>query len=409
MKNKKLYYGLGALGALLVVTLAAFALNGAGSNLSGSLNNVAVKLPLQKNIPGLAPASFFTTDNIPPTVEIAAPIIGAKIPGQMFTIIAYANDNVKVSKVVFLNGDSVLPQGILYKPNVENSNNYKYYFDTSKLPNNTPVLLSVWAYDAANNIDKKSVSVTANYNTEKSPPIVTIDSPYDGQTILEGSFTIFANAKDNTKVTKVEFQIDGKLVKTLTEPDKNTKAYKYTFSTVNLPKNKLIPISVWAYDAAGNRGYKTISIKLDNQAAGLTITSPKVGEIIGPQAIVGNDYASRNLVLKVSGSTTEDTTISYVLDSKEVLPRTENSIDFAYVVSPVYWKETTYNDALHGKYTKVEFQWGKVKGSLTAGEHTLIVTAEDKSSNISKKIITFNVGYSSNTKTEASITIKSIQ
>ncbi len=424
MKDKqKLYYVLGALGTLLVIVVAAIALKGSGSNLTGNIsgNNVAAPKAITGSAPFVSspgtskpspysanPDLKYNNDQVPPDLTLKYPAGGETIEGSSIKVTTYINDNDKVYKVEFRSAGNLL--GTVYEPN-PNSNHYQFSFDTTKYSNNSKVSLDIWAYDRAGNIAKKNVSFVVVPTVDKTPPTVTIDSPYDGQTIHGNNFTIYAHANDkDSKVTKVEFRsgLFFEVLGTLTKPDVQTNAYKYFIDTTKIPEGSQI-LSVWAYDEAGNVGKKTISFNVDNKPAGLTVTSPKVGEVVFPRDIVGDNYAMHSLMLKMSVDTTEELSSIFFYNAEGkmegLIENPQSHYDFEYIVLPVTWKVTEYDNLWDGKYKKVDYSWPK---KLAEGEHTIMIVAKDKSYNVSNKTITFNLEYNAKTGTPKLI-IKSIK
>ncbi len=164
MKNKKLIYGLGAVGALLVVAVAVFAMNGAGSNLTGNLGNVG-PISKQNNVPGYK-------DLTAPTVGIYnLKEDGGSIIMGKFTLSVIATDNVGVTKVEFYKGAKLEETK---KFNETKSYVYNPSWDTSTQQNNVMQVLSIWAYDAAGNIGKKTMA----YKVDNTITILPNDTAY---------------------------------------------------------------------------------------------------------------------------------------------------------------------------------------------------------------------------------------
>lgn len=82
---------------------------------------------------------------------------------------------------------------------------------------------------------------------DTTPPLVTLLTPYDGQTFTGGTLTISANATDDIGVTKVELLEDGAVTKTLT-----SAPYQTTSSIASIDGTHTI--GARAYDASGNVG-----------------------------------------------------------------------------------------------------------------------------------------------------------
>lgn len=78
-------------------------------------------------------------------------------------------------------------------------------------------------------------------------PTVAITSPSNGATVSSNKVTVAVDARDDTRVTKVEIYANGKLIATLT-----TAPYKYVWNVRKLAGS--YTLTAKAYDAAGNCG-----------------------------------------------------------------------------------------------------------------------------------------------------------
>ena len=93
--------------------------------------------------------------------------------------------------------------------NVERYAPYACLWDTRAASLGTHVLKAV-AYDTAGNASSDSVSVQVG---SVGAPTITLTSPVSGATFKK-YLLLESTAKDDSKVTKVEYRLDGKLVHT---------------------------------------------------------------------------------------------------------------------------------------------------------------------------------------------------
>ena len=218
-------------------------------------------------------------DEISPTVSITAPANGASVANTI-TITANAQDNIKVTKVVF----SITPGAILCEDTVAP---FSCSFNTTNVTNGQ-YTLNAKAYDAAGNQGNAApVTIQVANEVDTEAPVASITSPADGAAV-SGTITIKANASDNVGVSKVEFYINGILVSTDT-----AAPYEHVFNTLtvsNLPHNFFVK----AYDAMGNAGTSaTVVVSVENYDTELpvvAITSPANNSSfgIGQKAITVN-------------------------------------------------------------------------------------------------------------------------
>lgn len=104
-------------------------------------------------------------------------------------------------------------------------------------------------------------TVTVNNTTPPPPPgdtiapVVTISSPANGAK-ASNKVSVAATATDNVKVTKMEVYIDGAIVQSST-----TGSISYSWNLKSSKASKgTHPITVKAYDAAGNVGTSTVTV-----------------------------------------------------------------------------------------------------------------------------------------------------
>lgn len=163
-----------------------------------------------------------------PSVSITAPTSNENVKGSV-NITATADDDGTVTKVDF------------YVDNVwkgtDNAPPYSYSWDTQTVSNGTHTLKAT-AYDNINQTGNSTLSITVANN---APPTVGITSPANGATV-EGSVNFAANAADDSRITKVEFFVDGTIKST-----DSTSPYEFSLDTAALP-NKAYALTAKAYD-----------------------------------------------------------------------------------------------------------------------------------------------------------------
>lgn len=118
--------------------------------------------------------------------------------------------------------------------------------------------VTVVAADAFGGSDSQQYSITVDSTTDVSPPVVTLTAP--NKVLVSSSFTVTADVKDLSPISKVVFQVDG-----LTVSEVTSAPYVLNFSAP-AEAGKEISVIVSATDSAGNVG--TASKKI------LTTTDP---------------------------------------------------------------------------------------------------------------------------------------
>lgn len=265
--------------------------------------NLRPKLVVTYNLP---------SDTTAPTVAVSAPANGATVSGTV-TVSATASDNVGVTKVEFLVNGTVAST-VTTAP-------YNYSWNTTTSANST-YTLTAKAYDAAGNIGQStSVSVTVNNQTgDTTAPTVSITAPANNATV-KGSITISASASDNVKVTKVEFYLDNVLKRTDT-----SSPFTYSLNTTSV-SDGIHTLTAKAYDAAGNIGESTVTVKVanDTTAPTVSLSAPASGATVSGVVSV-NATATDNLAVakvefyvnNVLASTDTTSPYSYIWDTTTV-------------------------------------------------------------------------------------------
>ncbi len=170
--------------------------------------------------------------NTPPTVSITSPTAGQSVTGTL-SYGANAIDNAGVSRVEF-RLDGALIASDMTAP----------YSGSIAVPAPGTHTLTATAYDAAGLNSSTSVSFTVPQDTPpaNTPPVVSIASPTDGQSVT-GILNYAANATDNLGVARVEFRLNGALIA-------NDTAGPFSGS-IAAPAAGTHTLSATAYDGSG--------------------------------------------------------------------------------------------------------------------------------------------------------------
>lgn len=279
---------------LAVVAVAGIAVLGSGQLFQGRLSKLNLRVSSEAPLPSMSkpvtptitqpttserPVSLKLLpppDVSPPIVNIITPKDKQTVNGSVFPVYATALDNSAViTKVEFYSGLEKV--GTQTSP--DQNNQYKYLIDISKKPNNTPQLLSVWAYDKAENIGKKTIT----YIVDNEAPELTITSPVPGDEIkwvkltcqkkdgpvcikwvIKLLLTVNANATDESGISKVVFVgEDGEDLMTDYSPP---YTYSYNIGDIDMEWDSFYTITVEAYDNNQNVTYKDIKIHVMDAA-----------------------------------------------------------------------------------------------------------------------------------------------
>lgn len=188
-----------------------------------------------------------TADTTPPSVSLTEPANGSSLTGTI-TLKANASDNVGVQKVGFYVNNALVAE--------DASSPYEAVINTQAYNNGTYVLKAV-AYDNSNQTAESSISVIFNNNqSDTEKPVATIfnpsDNPHDWS---NGDLTLEARATDNRSVTKIEYYVGDHLL--ATQNDNYVGIIIRYFASA--PTDYVFTVK--AYDAAGNIGQSSITIK----------------------------------------------------------------------------------------------------------------------------------------------------
>jgi hypothetical protein len=203
----------------------------------------------ERNLVG-DPESPCLTKRIPgqnDTVTITNPSNGATVSGtvNVTTAITGAIDEVKF----YIDGSLVKD---------DTSSPFDYSWDTTAYPDDT---YTITADGYVSGTLKDSDSVTVTVQNEQPSSWVEITAPLDGQTVSGRRVTIRADA--STDITKVEFYIDGSLVRTDT-----SRPFSYRWNTTRY-SNGNHTITVKGYAGSVYKAEDSITVTVSNGSIAL--------------------------------------------------------------------------------------------------------------------------------------------
>ncbi|WEN43590.1 Thermitase [Thauera sp. GDN1] len=192
-----------------------------------------------------------TSDTTAPSVGIGNPTAGSTVSGLVAVNVS-ATDNMGVSRVdLLVNGSKIAS---------DTTAPYAFSWDSTKVADGSATL-TAYAYDAAGNYASKSVSVTvANATAQKTQtttdtlaPVATISNPAASSKV-SGQVTVQGKATDDVGVRQMRLSIDGKLVASATS---GSLSYRWNTNKLAAGSHTIL---LEAFDAAGNRGSKSITV-----------------------------------------------------------------------------------------------------------------------------------------------------
>lgn len=210
-------------------------------------------------------------DSAPPSVTLTSSATGTVLVGRSVTLTANATDDVRVMRVEFRNGGSLV--------STDTTAPYTYTFAAAT----SSVGTNVWtatAYDSSNFSTVSSpvivviatstaTSTGSSTSTDTTLPTVAITSPASGAVVSGSALTISASASDNVGVARVEFSVEGNVVAT-----DSTLPYTTSWDTRSVP-NGSRTVTATAFDAAGN--FRSISRTITVSNTTTTATSSATG------------------------------------------------------------------------------------------------------------------------------------
>jgi hypothetical protein len=219
-----------------------------------------------------------TPDTERPIVEVVEPDANTEVSG-MIDLDATASDpgGGPIGRVEFfvdgvLVGTALEPTGSVHR--------VAWLADAVKVGDYPVVAV---AYDASGN-SAQSDPVTVKVR-DLSAPTIWIEEPLEG-TAVGGQVRLWANASDNRVVKKVEFKVDSTVVETVLTPPW-TAAWDSTKTTATA-----VSLVAVAYDEERSTESAAVTVRIDNEVPGVSITDPHVADQV--QGVVAVQIDARD-------------------------------------------------------------------------------------------------------------------
>lgn len=201
-----------------------------------------------------AVAAAIVQDTEAPSVAIVNPLEGATVNG-LVPVDIEAFDNIGVSRAeLWVNNTSVA---------VDTSPPFAFTWDSTGTQNGA-ANLTVYVFDAANNMGSSSINVAVDNSTppivvDTEPPVVAITNPVAGN--VSGTVTITVNASDNNSTADIvlAIYIDDVLKATGTG---GTLSTTWNTRPKNLKAGSTHTIKATATDAAGNMSAASVNVTI---------------------------------------------------------------------------------------------------------------------------------------------------
>lgn len=219
-----------------------------------------------RGLGGLSPASNVVTvlsppamDRTPPVAAITSPANGAVVTGPI-TVTAQASDNVALYGFEIRyqpnTGSEVLCSRWYSAP--QTSDTLSCTWDPRYLPSGTAAQLTAYAYDTTRNYVASSIGVTYRTgNVDTTAPRVSVLEPVPNATV-SGMVSVRASATDNVGVVRMEVrELRGALLATSAGG-----SISATWDTSALRRNSRQTLVVRAFDAAGNVGTASVTVRI---------------------------------------------------------------------------------------------------------------------------------------------------
>lgn len=185
-------------------------------------------------------------DTVAPLVAVTSVQDGASVSGGITVEISATDEGGVAIVELYING-------VLFDEDITSP--YAFLWDTTAYADGTYELVAV-AYDTIGNRGQSeavSVSVNNEIFADTQAPVVTINSPWDGESIGD-RVTVQASTSDESGINRMELHIDGAL-----QAVKYKSDLKWNWNTRKLPKGTYT-LSVKAFDTARNEGIDTVTV-----------------------------------------------------------------------------------------------------------------------------------------------------
>ncbi|ATB39243.1 hypothetical protein CYFUS_004687 [Cystobacter fuscus] len=246
-----------------------------------------------------------TTDNDyqVPVVAIREPLAGARVTGSV-PVLVDASDNRGISKLELYAGANL-------RGTVSNGLGTLTWNTWWENQVDRAYSLTVRAYDAAGNVTV-SAPVVVTYAVEITPPTVTLTAPVGGTT-LSGTVQVSGTASDDSGVSKLEFLLDGTLLRSALGA-----TYSFYWDT-QTAVGGTHTLTVRATDAHGNVATSSRTVVIDVTAPVVALTSPGGGAaltgVVSLQADATDDVGVTWVEFYVDGLfLARDTTVPFGVD-----------------------------------------------------------------------------------------------
>ncbi len=201
-----------------------------------------------------AVAAAIVQDTEAPSVAIVNPLEGATVNG-LVPVDIEAFDNIGISRAeLWVNNTSVA---------VDTSPPFAFTWDSTGTQNGA-ANLTVYVFDATNNMGSSSINVAVDNSTppivvDTEPPVVAITNPVAGN--VSGTVTITVNASDNNSTANIvlAIYIDDVLKATGTG---GTLSTTWNTRPKNLKAGSTHTIKATATDAAGNMSAASVNVTI---------------------------------------------------------------------------------------------------------------------------------------------------
>ena len=226
--------------------------------------------PIRSGIPGTEETITVIVDQTVPSVNFAAPAVGAYIKGST-AITGTASDNNGVARV------EVSTNGGLNYSTATGTTSWSTSLDTTGLPDGARVLYAR-ATDVTGLLGLASIPVTIDNNA----PTAGVTSHASGE-LVSGVVHLTGTAADGVGLEKVEV----KFGPVAYQPADGTTSWNYDFNTVSIP-NGSYQVFVRATDFSGNFAETSITLIVDQSFPQVSTISINDGDFLkGTVALSG--------------------------------------------------------------------------------------------------------------------------
>jgi hypothetical protein len=236
-----------------------------------------------------------------PTITLDSPASNNTTQTNTVRLTGSASDDVSVMRMAFqLNNEPEEPMAITPGKSVS--------FDhTAGFLSPGANTINIIAYDDSGNRSVKAITVNYGSSTPppsgSSPPTVKLSQPANGATVSTTTVRIKGSASDDKGVTRVTFKLNDEPEEVIAIKPSTSVSFARTVGYLKPGANT---VTVFAYDADGNRGSSTVTVNYgSNTPPSVSITQPT------------NGTSTTSTSLTVTGSARDDdrvTRLTYQLN-----------------------------------------------------------------------------------------------